>query len=612
MKLIRIFMAAVVTILMLSSCDKKPANDIKKEEINEKGNIRFSFDGAIGNASKAQTADEKKVTSLYAVVFNDATGVAVNGKVGSANSSEKFYKLFNVLEHNGSAELKAGMDYFLKMEEDGHYYICFVANPGNEMTGKLKALTSASTIKDFKELVEDKVSPETKPGMLMTSAFIGLVSAKDKESKLNQIELKRAAARLDIVNKVEGVTVNKIIFNNIATKTVLISKKKKDFNPDFLAANTEYADVKLNGKADGTAEFKEKIYSYEQYGAADKAPSLKISFTEGTDKNYDVIVEFKSLDGKKLINILRNTLYKLEITKEGEALKFTLATSSWSGDKAVKETKAEVVSTLIKNNDGKNDYSKTEAGDFMLKDGSTIKPDALTADKQADVIGIVAYMYKSENNARLRDGIKNALALKGVNTPHGLVLALKNASDEARWRRIYRSFSTSFSANSLKVIYNEGVDGYTLTKRITDKFAASLADDFPAFASVVKFEEKVKSPETTTGWYMPSASEWIDILGNKGLNILEKQDIDKVKESNEGNFCLDGMAEVVIGRLNSKLEKVGDLNYSKLNVDDEPIIWSSYESKQNAVVALFLMSGNFAFAGTALTNDFIVRAVLAF
>lgn len=612
MKLIRIFLAAVATILMLSSCDKKPANDIKKEEINEKGNIRFSFDGAIGNASKAQTADEKKVTSLYAVVFNDATGVAVNGKAGSANSSEKFYKLFNVLEHNGSAELKAGMDYFLKMEEDGHYYICFVANPGNEMTGKLKALTSASTIKDFKELVEDKVSPETKPGMLMTSAFIGLVSAKDKESKLNQIELKRAAARLDIVNKVEGVTVNKIIFNNIATKTVLIGKKKKDFNTDFLAANTEYADVKLNGKADGTAEFKEKIYSYEQYGAADKAPSLKISFTEGTDKNYDVIVEFKSLEGKKLINILRNTLYKLEITKESEALKFTLATSSWSGDKAVKETKAEVVSTLIKNNDGKNDYSKTEAGDFMLKDGSTIKPDALTADKQADVIGIVAYMYKSENNARLRDGIKKALALKGVNTPHGLVLALKNAADRARWRRIYRSFSTTFTANSIKDIYNEGVDGYTLTKRITDKFAASLADDFPAFAAVVKFEEKVKSPETTTGWYMPSASEWIDILGDKGLNIVEKQYIDKVKESSEYIIIFDGMAEKVIGRINSKLEKVGDLNYSKLKVEKEPIFWSSYESVQDSVIALFLMSGNLMFTNTGLTNNFIVRTVLAF
>ena len=604
-------MAAVATTLMLSSCDKKPANDIKKEEINEKGNIRFSFDGAIGNASKAQTADEKKVTSLYAVVFNDAAGVAVNGKVGSASPSEKFYKLFNVLEHNGSAELKAGMDYFLKME-DGHYYICFVANPGNEMIGKLKALTSASTIKDFKELVEDKVSPETKPGMLMTSAFIGLVSAKDKESKLNQIELKRAAARLDIVNKVEGVTVNKIIFNNIATKTVLIGKKKKDFNTDFLVASTEYADVKLNGKADGTAEFKEKIYSYEQYGAADKAPSLKISFTEGTDKNYDVIVKFKSLEGKKLINILRNTLYKLEITKEGEALKFTLVTSSWSGDNAVKETKVEVVSTLIKSNDGKNDYSKTEAGDFMLKDGSTIKPDALTADKQADVIGIVAYMYKSENNARLRDGIKKALALKGVNTPHGLVLSLKNAADEAYWRRIYRSFSTSFSANSIKVIYNEGVDGYTLTKRITDKFATNLAYEFPAFAAVVKFEETVKSPETTTGWYMPSASEWIDILGDKGLNIIDKQDIDKVKETSGDIIEFEGMAEKVIGRLNSKLEKVGDLNYSKLKVENEPMFWSSYEPEQDLVVALFLMSGNFTFTGTGLTNNIIVRTVLAF
>lgn len=603
-------MAAVATILMLSSCDKKPANDIKKVEINEKGNIRFSFDGAIGNASKVQTADEKKVTSLYAVVFNDATGVAVNGKVGSANSSEKFYKLFNVLEHNGSAELKAGMDYFLKMEEDGHYYICFVANPGNEMTGKLKALTSASTIKDFKELVEDKVSPETKPGMLMTSAFIGLVSAKDKESKLNQIELKRAAARLDIVNKVEGVTVNKIIFNNIATKTVLISKKKKDFNPDFLAANTEYADVKLNGKADGTAEFKEKIYSYEQYGAADKAPSLKISFTEGTDKNYDVIVEFKSLDGKKLINILRNTLYKLEITKEGEALKFTLATSSWSGDKAVKETKAEVVSTLIKNNDGKNDYSKTEAGDFMLKDGSTIKPDALTADKQADVIGIVAYMYKSENNARLRDGIKKALALKGVNTPHGLVLALKNASDVAKWRFHFKAVSTTFS-NSIKVIYNEGVDGYTLTKRIIDKFSSQLEEEFPAFAAVVKFEEKVKSPETTTGWYMPSASEWIDILGDKGLNVIEKQDIDKVKEANEGDFGFEGMATKIKNRIHSKLEKVGELNYSK--IERETTFWSSYEPKAGrAFVVKFIYTDAFAFLPGSVRNRGTVRTVLAF
>ena len=603
-------MAAVVTILMLSSCDKKPANDIKKVEINEKGNIRFSFDGAIGNASKVQTADEKKVTSLYAVVFNDAAGVAVNGKVGSANSSEKFYKLFNVLEHNGSAELKAGMDYFLKMEEDGHYYICFVANPGNEMIGKLKALTSASTIKDFKELVEDKVSPETKPGMLMTSAFIGLVSAKDKESKLNQIELKRAAARLDIVNKVEGVTINKIIFNNIATKTVLIGKKKKDFNPDFLAANTEYADVKLNGKADGTAEFKEKIYSYEQYGIADKAPSLKISFTEGTDKNYDVIVEFKSLESKKLINILRNTLYKLEITKEGEALKFTLATSSWSGDKAVKETKAEVVSTLIKNNDGNIDYSKTEAGDFMLKDGSTIKPDALTADKQADVIGIVAYMYKSENNARLRDGIKNALALKGVNTPHGLVLALKNASDDAKWRFHFKAVSTTFS-NSIKVIYNEGVDGYTLTKRIIDKFSSQLEEEFPAFAAVVKFEKTVKSPETTTGWYMPSASEWIDILGDKGLNVIEKQDIDKVKESNEGEVGFEGMATKIKNRIHSKLEKVGELNYSK--IERETTFWSSYEPKAGrAFVVIFIYTDAFAFGAGSVRNTNTVRTVLAF
>ena len=58
--------------------------------------------------------------------------------------------MFDVLSLNKQTELKADTDYYFKVEDDGHYFICFVANPGDDMKKKLKKLTTSSTVKNFK------------------------------------------------------------------------------------------------------------------------------------------------------------------------------------------------------------------------------------------------------------------------------------------------------------------------------------------------------------------------------------------------------------------------------------------------------------------------------
>ena len=191
-------------------------------------------------------------------------------------------------------------------------------------------------------------------------------------------------------------------------------------------------------------------------------------------------------------------------------------------------------------------------------------------------------------------------------------MALKNAANDIIWRKHeLEHVSSSITVDLLKDIYNEGLDGYTLTKRITDKFSSQLEKEFPAFAAVVKFEDTVKSPETTTGWYMPSASEWIDILGNKGLNVIEKQDIDKVKESNEGEFGFDNISKTIVQKLNSRLEKAGESNFDKFIEKNQE--WSSTELKEpSAFIIEFGWMNELVFTREGFDGENTVRTVLAF
>ena len=628
---------AAATMLLSSCTAERPKSEVK----TDKGNIiRFSLSGAIGSGKAAapkqsslstrggglpgtraeiQTADEKKVTGLYAVVFKDADNAVATGAKGGESETDTFYKMFDVLSINNQTELHANTDYYFKVEDNGHYFICFVANPGDDMKTKLKALTTSSTVKEFKEILVDRQSPETKPGMLMTSEFIGAMSSMGEETNLGTVPLKRAMARIDIVNQADGITITKVVFKNRSKQTVLISDNADAFKNDYLEATKEYNDVNLVGSSKPPTEYKEQIYSYHQYGKDADAPSLEITYTMD-GQSYLHVVKFVTAKTKEPITLKRNNLYKVVLSNPSATIKFSLATAPWEEDETFQVTRNELSNKLagmitpggdiVPPAAKKHDYTTTAAGDFMLKDGTTVKPDALKPEQQNDVIGIVAYMYKTESNARLRNGVKEALKEKGVAEPHGLVMALKNAADgnKVQWRTENTAVETSFPS-SFKDMYDKGVDGYTLTKRIKDQFGSSL-DKFPAFKAALEYTAPTFNE--STGWYLPSESEWLDMLADNGLKVFQDGLFAEAKAKDDsGNFSFGMIAQEVADNLNAKFEKVGASNFDAFVLDKE--CWSSSEkSSIYAYYWYFTDIGFFNFGYNERTRTCYVRPILAF
>ena len=625
-------MLAAATMLLSSCTAERPMSEVK----TDKGNIRFSLSGAIGSDKAAapkqsslstrggglpgtraeiQTADEKKVTGLYAVVFKDADNAVATGETGRESATDTFYKMFDVLSLNNQTELRADTDYYFKVEDNGHYFICFVANPGDDMKTKLKALTTSSTVKEFKELLEDKVDPGTKPGMLMTSEFIGAVSSMGEETDLGTVHLKRAMARIDIVNQADGITITKVVFKNRSKQTVLISDNADAFKNAYLEATKEYNDVNLEGNSKTPIEYKEQIYSYEQYGKDAEVPSLVITYTMN-GQTYLHVVKFVKAKTDDPIFLKRNTLYKVVLSNPSATIKFSLTTAPWEEDETFHVTIDELSNALagaVTPGGGGvvppvpkgPDYTNTSAGDFMLKDGTTVKPDALQPAQQKDVIGIVAYMYKTENNARLRNGVKEALKAKGVAEPHGLVMALKNASTSAEWRTSTTQFGEL--KRTWKDSYATGSDGYTLT---TNVWNANKLDEFPAFKATKEYGTKVPTPVNTTDWYIPSAGEWVDILGDKGLQAISKSITDETKNLNANYKGCSGEATRAFPILNEKMNKVGTSNFDAFALSQ--YYWSSSElSSDGAYLVAFYSSGDFYY-NNSRTGTLYVRPIFAF
>ncbi len=155
----------------------------------------------------------------------------------------------------------------------------------------------------------------------------------------------------------------------------------------------------------------------------------------------------------------------------------------------------------------KPDYSKVEVGDYMLKDGTTVNPLYMTSKQESQAIGIVAYLYEEQKNAFLNYGVKSTLRAKGVESPHGLVIALKNADGDGEYKWCKKDYPTIvFKTLNEQIAY--GVDGLEMTDSLTD------IDKYPAFQAAKEYEKEVHAPANTTGWYLPSIGEWSCMLNH--------------------------------------------------------------------------------------------------
>ena len=612
-------------MLLLASCTQDAGLDsangtgsTDNTESNE-GTISFTLGGAAGKTTTRATTttaadNEKKITSLYAVLFRSTSTTAdsaANGTQNTETADDIFIKAVSLTATStnvttaynaeaGTATFKAPTD---------NYQICFVANPGTELATAINSLElGVSTIKDFKALVETQ-APDTKP-MLMTSNFYTAKVTKSTAVEL-AVSMVRAMARIDVVNKANGITVTNITFKNRTVKTDIINDNNTTLKTDYLESTVkEYTSLALKGNSDGSSKYAEAIYTYEQYGTGDNAPEMEITYTiDGqTGKTYKHTVKFEKTEGEeatttKQIYLERNYLYTVILTNDADKLIVSLTVADWSEGTVFEVTNRKLI---IGTDENRCDVA---LGDIMLKDGTLVKPDAITSDQQANAIGVVAYLYTDDS--RIGNGVKTTLATNGVTAPCGLVLALKDvySSGKVYWRTTSDGNATlGDSRNYTKTLkalyYDDVIDGCEATKLA---LALAATDKRPTvFTHVDSYRTSYPAPTKTTNWYLPSVGEWIDILGADGLGGAN---VSGIKNSSSAEYSVSGVATAVSTKLNAALAKAGNGNYD--NVRDE--YWSSSEYSDTYAYNMDLQNGALHFKSFNKTSSYsYARCILAF
>ena len=259
-------------------------------------------------------------------------------------------------------------------------------------------------------------------------------------------------------------------------------------------------------------------------------------------------------------------------------------------------------------------YCKNSSGEGYLIPGDIAQ---LTEERQAACIGIV---YSTDVN-RIGKAAKEVLTDKGI-TPHGLVMALTNASNSCNWGKVRNDENSNgsegepFKENTDKVYkMYKNVDGYGETHWIIDTYGrdgnTALKNTYTAFyhASLYGTAEsstgKYAVPSNTTGWFIPGMGQWWDILSNLG-----KIDLTNYRDDTDSYTYISGAAPIAVANMNRYLEKIsGATPFST-----DTWFWSSSEySGNDACYVKFSYRGGLYLHNDSKRNSYSrVRCSFAF
>ena len=314
-----LIMAGAAAVLAMSSCTKEElvndgaGADGHRVSLTLNGSARMMGTQAVTRAISGGTVTgtlaalekEKTVSSLLAVAFYKS-------------SDEKNGKLYKVFEVSMSG------DPNFDMESAGVFDVWFVANADETLAGLIKELTpETSTADDLGKLVGSQAS-DTDNQFLMVSVDSKEVHTNDGATTKVTVTMRRASARFDIINAIDGITVTKVKFKNRATNTQIATPNT---TAEFTTAAFEDKDYDVNlvGNGKAAAEQEEdadnakceaKIYSYENVNDdGNHRPTLELTYkvdVTGVERTH--VVNFTDDIGD--IQIKRNYLYRIILNEK--------------------------------------------------------------------------------------------------------------------------------------------------------------------------------------------------------------------------------------------------------------------------------------------------------
>ena len=332
-------------LLALGGCSPSAVDE--PAGVDSSCRVAFRLGGAAGNASsrmaegesasggELQTNLEKQVNSLLAVIFTDADPLGDT----EDNANDKFFRTVKIDLGEETDPVIEGLSFLVG--DEGNYQVIFVANADTDLAGKINALEKdVSTVQTLKNL-EVSQSPDTKPGMLMTSGFIRFRSSLVEAVDLGTVYLRRIMSRIDIINMADGVTVTRAVLHNRTVKSLLCNDETLKVNEEYIGATEEYTiDPALIGNMDNPTKYEAEIYSYEQLADNTQEgyqPSVDIYYKKQAtgEQLFKHTVSLKvpepEDEGASLvpIGLKRNNAYLVYIRADAGELLFSVKVEDW-------------------------------------------------------------------------------------------------------------------------------------------------------------------------------------------------------------------------------------------------------------------------------------------
>ena len=284
----------------------------------QNGRTRAAGDsGAAKPDASAATDAEKKVTSLLAAAYEKQP----SGGMG-------FYRAFDVTVTDDGCSFD--------IAKDGRFDLYLVANADPTLEGAVKALGAGSPVTELEELLVEQ-APDTDNAFVMTTPeVLKIISYSGEVADCGEVSLRRLSMRIDLLNKAEGLTITKVTFRNRAVKSRLFTPNAMLAEPGAVE-DKEYPDLNLVGSFDVPAEYKSKIYGYENLSRRGEAtvPTLDIEYTY-LDQPYTHTVEFldrNDPEGLAPLALKRNYLYRITVGRKVEP-EFGIEVVDWTNEKS--------------------------------------------------------------------------------------------------------------------------------------------------------------------------------------------------------------------------------------------------------------------------------------
>ena len=246
--------------------------------------------------------------------------------------------------------------------------------------------------------------------------------------------------------------------------------------------------------------------------------------------------------------------------------------------------------------------TKVELGQLFGADGNIYANAAAVTAAGTTAIGVVAYLDQADTED------DDAITEKNYGGGHGLVLCLKNATNNAGWSTDYTTEEfTGESVTSAEALKRtENVSGYYNTTRLTAK--ASANEKYPAAYLAENYTGLAAPATCNTGWFLPSAQQWVMMM--KGLGGVDKNSVTWGSWFDNNHLGASAWE--------TALEKAGAGNYDSMTYN-YIFFWSSSEYSSGNAAYLSIDATNigdqygFYFSHTGKNgSEYGVRPILAF